>query len=1630
MPIAANATINFVIQATLKNQAQLTALGINPLNGHIVTAQGTTTIGAKTTKTDDPNQVGTDNTTPFAITVLSDFTTSTKTAADMSIDTPLLPGDNVLFTFTLKNTGPGPGTINLSDTLAGELDFVSSPDPEIKFAAGTVQALNVTVAPGATKTLTFIAKIKPATAPGATFFNSASINPSDGNPPTIVQTPTLTVQGGPDLTSSVLTVVDSNGGDVEPGDTLVYTATLTNTGKLASGALQVSAAVDKNLDSVGAIDNGGTFDAGTNSVLWNLPTIAAGATIKITFSAKVKLGTINGTNLTVIGTIAGAELAKPVQISSTIKVQAQPNISLFSDTVASSSGSFKPSDLITYTVQLQNTGNGAVTNGVLTTTVDPLIAVQSASNGGVVNGQTITWKFPSLLKGDPLQSLTFQGKLAASVAQGKTVSNQLTLTGDGLAAPVVSDDPAKPGKTDPTVFAVLSAPDMSGTTKKYVDLNGGIVQGGDQIEYRIQLKNTGNGPATNVVVTDVLALQLTNVVVINGTFNAVNRTVTWNAVVSVAPGETPAELVLSAVIDKATPSGTIVNNQAKFTFTETPGSGVTNTTSFSVQNLPDFGLSLKAVSAPVITAGGQVSYALTIVNSGNAPGTGIVVSDQLPKEIENVLAPGGVIDATGKVTWNLGAMAAGATKALTVSGSLKKPLDKGIKVCNQALITASENPAASQTSPPGVAPKQGGEPTCFDVDSAVKLVLTKDVFDVGTGKQINQATIKPNVALRYSLKVKNVGSAVAKNVAVTDSVPPELTNIVPLDGGVFDAVQKKIVWPVTTLSTGINDEFVVRFEAKIAVGLDNGVPISNQGQVVFEGNATPNKSDDPTTIAVGDPTTVSIASSVDFSKASLTAVDLNGGLAQPSDIFEFTLKLQNDGDGTGKNVTINLPIDARLIAQPPFSDGAVLAGGVLTWKLGNMAPTDAKTLKFKVVLVKPQIDGALILEQAQISATGFGVPVLSDANLATAIKEPTQIAVSANANFATSSMTYVDVNGGAIEPGDEIFIKLTVRNTGDAIAQNLLLQALLQAGTLSDIAPLDGGQLLGDKVAWTLPSLLLSPTGDQTVTFKAKIAANVADGVKITVVGQVPTIAPLSVVLTVVAKPKLDTSTVVAEDETGWLGKVNQVAPGHVVRIEVAVKNTGKAAAENVVVSVPLPTKLGKIQIVTPGGAVNGQNAQWTLPLLAAGGSATVVLKATVAADGQDGEVLPITANLAVAVLPLPVAVKGPTLVIALRPIIKLTKTFEDLNGNHLFPGDGLRFAVTASNVGNAPATALQITDAVPAALTGLTTDNSGKVAGNIATWTIPTLAIGQAVTVNVQGKVAAIAGNGSAIVNTAQAKAQNSELTTSNTVTAKISYPTLAVAVILTPEALTKSPIQPGDTVTMQVVVTDNSPENASNVTVLAPIDTNAFDIVTLGGGQYDSTAKIVKWSVKDNAALANIPAGASVGLTVGLRVKATAKNGSNAIASATAREGETNLPYDSNVVQMPIVSVPQMAIKKTVIDLNGFAAGGKVHPLDTLRYQIEIGVSGNAAAQDVIVQDVLDLRRRFGRGWAKRQRRRRRGDLEQREHPRIADDSAGQTLDLATGRPRQSHRGRWHENCQSSSSPSRWINRQSAVR
>lgn len=97
---------------------------------------------------------------------------------------------------------------------------------------------------------------------------------------------TIHVVGAPSLPNLVLEKTSSPSGTVAPGDRVTFTITYRNTGIVAATNVVITDIIDPGLTNISP-NNGGTFDAGTRTIVWNIGTVAPGASGGVSFTALI-----------------------------------------------------------------------------------------------------------------------------------------------------------------------------------------------------------------------------------------------------------------------------------------------------------------------------------------------------------------------------------------------------------------------------------------------------------------------------------------------------------------------------------------------------------------------------------------------------------------------------------------------------------------------------------------------------------------------------------------------------------------------------------------------------------------------------------------------------------------------------------------------------------------------------------------------------------------------------------------------------------------------------------------------------------------------------------------------------------------------------------------------------------------------------------------------------------------------------------------------------------------------------------------------------------------------------------------------------------------------------------------------
>ncbi|MET3565739.1 putative repeat protein (TIGR01451 family) [Leifsonia sp. 563] len=660
---------------------------------------------------------------------------------------------------------------------------------------------------------------------------------------------------------------------VKPGDKIVYTITVKNTGTQAYNSASFT---DDLTDALQDAVYNGDQTASQGAVAYTTPNLAwsgalaPGDTATITYSMTVNNPATGDDSLvnTVISPTVGSNCAAGNANQNCTAGVAVGDISLTkSANPAGVSSPAKVGDTITYTFVAKNEGATSLTGVVIT---DPHPGLSAL---------TYTWPrpaFPGTLSVGESVTATATYQLTQADINNGLVPNTATASGNIPSGPSVTSTPAN------AQVPLTQGPDMTFTKSASSAGVSNPAKVGDVVTYTFTSKNTGNTTLTGVTITDPLP-GLSNLVY------------SWPGTAGVLqPGQqvaaqaqyvlTQADINVGHVANSATTSGTPPTGPPV-----TPPPATTDT---PLTQGPGLSLTKSANSTQVkvpAAVGDVITYTFTSTNTGNVTMTGVTITDPLPglsaltytwPGAAGTLAPGQVVTAT-------------ATYRLT-----QADLDAG-HVNNQA-TTSGKTPGGATITPPPAATD-----TPLIVNPGLNLVKAANSSAV-------QNPAKVGDTITYNFTSTNTGNVTLTGVTINDALPG------------LSAIS--YTWPGTpgTLTPGQTVTATATYQLTQAD--------INAGQVVNQATATgtPPSGQNVTTPPRSVPVPLTAGPNMTLAKTADSAAVQTP--AVPGDIVTYHFTATNTGNVTLTGVTITDALAGLtpLVYTWPGTPGTLLPGQQVT----------------------------------------------------------------------------------------------------------------------------------------------------------------------------------------------------------------------------------------------------------------------------------------------------------------------------------------------------------------------------------------------------------------------------------------------------------------------------------------------------------------------------------------------------------------------------------------------------------------------------------------------------------------------------------------------------------------------------
>jgi uncharacterized repeat protein (TIGR01451 family) len=412
-----------------------------------------------------------------------------------------------------------------------------------------------------------------------------------------------TIESRPQI-EALKSALDENNGTLDPGDTILYTITLSNSGNEHARNVIVTDPIPSftsyragstTLNGTAVADAGGTSPLVAGLAVGDLD---VDATVTITFRVDVNASAPQGSLISNQAFVSGeGEGSGPFPIEpsddpstpadddpTVLVVGNRPLLEAQKLATDLNGGGVLPNDVILYTIDIRNDGAVAASNVSFT---DPLPANTSFVPGSITlggspqtdapgddaaqfDGSVISATIGALAPNTTVR-VTFQVRINAGTADGTVISNQGLVDADGVPSEATDDDGNDDDGDEPTRLVVGNLP-LLRATKQVFDLNGGTVQAGDDLLYSIVIGNFGAAAATNVEVTDPVPPAPTTYISSSTTLDGAPQSdVSGNSplvfgvdVGTLAPGAS-ATIQYRVTIPIGTATNTTIENQANFT---------------------------------------------------------------------------------------------------------------------------------------------------------------------------------------------------------------------------------------------------------------------------------------------------------------------------------------------------------------------------------------------------------------------------------------------------------------------------------------------------------------------------------------------------------------------------------------------------------------------------------------------------------------------------------------------------------------------------------------------------------------------------------------------------------------------------------------------------------------------------------------------------------------------------------------------------------------------------------------------------------------------------------------------------------------------------------------------------------
>ena len=865
-------------------------------------------------------------------------------------------------------------------------------------------------------------------------------------------------------------------------------------------------------------------------------------------------------------------------------------------------------------------------------------------------------------------------------------------------------------------------------------------------------------------------------------------------------GLTAGTFTLVVKVNSATANGTVIADSVSVSSSVADPNSANNTATVSTlvgTTGPDLTVTNVASPSPLVQAGNPITYTQAVTNTGTSTATGATFTEATPANTAfvSITPPAGwtCTPAPPPVSCqNAAGVAGGASATFIVKYTVNALTPSGTTITDTATVNATNQSFGANSA------------------TATVVVATATQADLALSTAATPSSVFAGNNITYTQTITNNGPAAASAVSFTEATPLNTT---------FQSVLAPAGWTCTTPAVGSTGNVNCTDPTLGVNATADIVVVVNVPSTAAAGSITANSS---VTASTSDPTSANNSTTV--VTPVTVACDLavtNSGTPSPvaaGGQITYTQVVTNSGPSNCSTATFN----EATPANATFVSVAVVNAGGGTWTCPNSAPVACTSSS-----VPPGSTGTITAKYT-VSGTATAGTIISDtATVATTSTDTNLSNNSATVNIAVASGTQADLsvtNSASPNPvaaGNNITYAQSVTNNGPAAATTISFTDPVPANTT--VVSLTGPAGWTCSTATTPPSCTiasLAANATANFTFVVKLAANVASGTTITETDSVsstsdPNSANNSATVNVQVANSADLSV------TNSASPVPVQAGNNITYTQV-VSNAGPSTA-NVTLSEALPANTAAVSLSgPPGWTCNVVTFTCTNPSFVAGSPATINFVVTVSGAATPGTAIKDIVSASSTAADPNLANNSATAidVVATATQADLVAT-NSASPTSVAAGSNVTYTQSVQNLGTVAATTVSFTDPGPPNTTVVSLTGSAGWTCSIATTppgcTIGSMAANTTANFTLVLQVNAGTPSGTNITETDTATAANivPSLTT-NSASATVVVANANSADMAITKTGTPNPVTEGTPLTYTLVVTNNGPASATNVTVM----------------------------------------------------------------------------------------------------------------------------------------------------------------------------------------------------------------------